>query len=115
MLFRVRVYSVAPGMSESFDSFFLERLLPVQDRQGARLVARWRDEARNEVTAIWAYHDRAEYERISAAVRSDPRMAEAQQLRSELGELYNEVREAFMVSTVPLSETELAYLEDGAA
>ena len=42
-------------------------------------------------------------------------MTEAQQLRSELGDLYNEVREAFMVSTVPLAETELAYLEDGAA
>ena len=115
MLFRARVYRVAPGMSENFDSFFLERLLPVHRRHGARLVGRWRDEALNEVTAIWAYRDRAEYERISAAVRSDSQMTEAQQVRGELGELYDEVREAFLASTVPLSETELAHLEDGAA
>jgi 8-oxo-dGTP diphosphatase len=115
VLFRVRVYRVAPGMSESFNAFFLERLLPAQRRNGARLVGRWRDEERDEVTAIWAYDDRADYERISAAVHSDPQMAEAQQLRDELGRLYNEVREAFWVSTVPLSETELAHLEDGAA
>jgi 8-oxo-dGTP diphosphatase len=115
MLFRLRVYRVASGMSESFDSFFLERLLPVQRRHGARLVGRWRDETGDEVTAMWAFRDRAEYERISAAVRADPQMTEAQRLRSELGELYEEVSEAFLVSTVPLEVTELAHLGGGAA
>jgi 8-oxo-dGTP diphosphatase len=115
MLFRVRVYRVAPGMGESFDSFFLEQLLPVQRRYGARLVGRWRDEARDEVTAIWAYRDRAEYERISAAVRDDPQMTDARRLRDELGALYKDVSESFLISTVPLDQTELRHLEESAA
>jgi 8-oxo-dGTP diphosphatase len=115
MLFRLRVYRISAGMAERFDSFFLERLLPVQRRHGARLVGRWRNETGGEVTAIWAYRDRAEYERISAAVKDDPQMTDAQRLRGELGALYEEIRESFLVSTVPLDQTELAHLEDGAA
>jgi 8-oxo-dGTP diphosphatase len=115
MIFRLRVYRVSAGMAERFDSFFLERLLPVQRRHGARLVGRWRNETGDEVTALWAYRDRAEYERISAAVRDDPQMTDARRLRGELGALYDGVRESFLVSTVPLDQTSLGHLEDGAA
>jgi 8-oxo-dGTP diphosphatase len=115
MLFRLRVYRVSAGMAERFDSFFLERLLPVQGRHGARLVGRWRNEIGDEVTAIWAYRDRAEYERISAAVKDDPQLTDAGRLGSEPGALYDEVRESFLVSTVPLDQTELGHLEEGTA
>jgi 8-oxo-dGTP diphosphatase len=111
VLFRFRTYQVTPGKLEAFDSFFLTRLLPLQKRHGARLVGRWRAETDSEVTAVWAYRDRADYERIDSAVRNDPQMAAAHEARARLGPLYDGVEEVFAVSTLPLAETELAHLE----
>jgi len=53
---------------------------------GARPIGRWEtDDGR--VVAVWEYDDGAAYERIEAAVRSDPDSLKARQRRSRLPRL----------------------------
>jgi hypothetical protein len=67
-----------------------------------RIVGRWEVED-GRVVAVWEYDDRAAYERIDAAVRSDPAVGIAAQRRSELPPLIEATEEVFMTSTVQLS------------
>lgn len=99
-----------PGKIGVFNDFFRERLLPVQQRYGARLVGRWQTED-GRIAALWAYNDVEQYKAIQAKVRVDPDSIRAQELRrTELSPLFTETEEAFMVSTVPLEWTELSHL-----
>src|SRR6186713_1489362 len=38
MIYRMRIYKAIPENAASFNTFFLEHLLPVQRRHGARLI-----------------------------------------------------------------------------
>jgi len=70
----------------------------VQLRYGARLVGRWETED-GRVVAVWEYGDRESYERIEAAVRSDPDSWRAQEYRrTGLPELLTSMEETFMTS-----------------
>ena len=96
MLFRLRQYKVAPGKTGVFNDFFLERLLPVQKRYGARLVGRWQNED-GRVAALWVYDDAEQYKAIQAKVRGDPDSVSAQEFRrTELEPLFTETEEAFI-------------------
>ena len=55
MIFRLRQYKVAPEKIDVFNTFFRERLLPVQKRYGACLIGRWQTENGNRVAALWVY------------------------------------------------------------
>jgi hypothetical protein len=113
MIFRVRRYRVAAGKLEAFNAFFLEYLLPVQQRHGARLVGRWASEDGDHVTGIWAYESRDRYEEIQRRVASDPDAVAAQaHRRGTLDPLVTESDEEFMFSTVPFAVTELAHLDE---
>lgn len=50
--------------------------------------------------AVWEYDDMAAYERIDAAVRSDPDSVKAQKHRSKLGPLFTQKYETFARPTV---------------
>lgn len=112
MIFRLRQYTVAPEKTAKFNAFFLEYLLPVQQRYGARLVGRWQTEDGSHIAALWVYDSVEHYEVIQEKVSSDSDSHETQEFRRrELDPLFTEKEERFMVSTVPLSFTELAHLE----
>lgn len=95
----MRIYETVRENLPLFHDFFRTYLLPVQLRHGARLVGRW-EAADGRVVAVWAYDDRETYERIEAAVRSDPDTTRAMQRRSELPALITAQDETFMVSTL---------------
>jgi hypothetical protein len=99
MLYRIRRYAAVPENAESFHEFFNGHLLPVQRRHGARLIGRWASDD-GEIVAVWEYDDMAAYERIQAAVASDPDSADVQEVRRTIGTLFTEVRETFARSTV---------------
>ena len=112
MIFRLRQYKVAPEKIDVFNTFFCERLLPVQKRYGACLIGRWQTENGNRVAALWVYDSIEQYESIQAKVRIDPDSIEAQKFRrAELKSIIIETKQEFMVSTIPLNLTELSHLE----
>jgi 8-oxo-dGTP diphosphatase len=111
VFFRLRTYSVEPGKLGVFNEFFLERLLPVQLRHGAKLVGRFESAEESRIYALWAYDDEAAYEEIDRRVRADPDAAASQLERQSLDPLFtDETVEDFLTSTVPLGVTELAHL-----
>jgi hypothetical protein len=73
----------------------------VQLRHGARLVGRWEADD-GHVIAVWEYDDRAVYEQIDAAARSDPDSSIAAQRQAELPPPSKATDEVFMTSTVNL-------------
>lgn len=98
MLYRMRIYRVVAANLPAFHDFFRHRLLPIQQRHGARLVGRWETED-DRVVAIWEYDDRAAYERIETAVRADPETQRAQERRKMLPAFFTDYEEVFMRST----------------
>lgn len=111
MFFRLRTYSVEAGKLAAFNDFFLERLLPIQLRHGAKLVGRFESAEESRIYALWAYDDQTAFEEIDRRVRDDPATAASQQERQSLDPLFtDEVIEDFLTSTVPLGLTALAHL-----
>ncbi len=100
MIYRMRVYDTVQDNLPLFHNFFRTHLLTVQVRHGARLVGRWETED-GRVVAIWEYDDRQAYERIEAAVRSDPDSLRAQEHRATLPPLITAQEESFMTTTLP--------------
>lgn len=101
VIYRMRIYQAVPEHLETFHRFFLERLLPVQQRHGARLVGRWQTKDQR-VVAVWEYDDENAYARIDAAVRADPDAAAAQaHRRAELPVFFTTEEEVLMHSTLP--------------
>jgi 8-oxo-dGTP diphosphatase len=98
------------GKLAVFNDFFLERLLPIQLRHGAKLVGRFESAEESQISALWAYDDQAAFEAIDRRVRDDPDTAASHQMRRLVDPLFGEVTEDFLSSTVPLSLTELAHL-----
>jgi NIPSNAP len=94
----MRIYHAVSERLDAFNGLFRDHLLPVQLRHGARLVGRWVT-TDSRVVAVWEYDDMAHYERVEAAVRSDPDSAAAQRYRAQLGGLFTAREEVFMTST----------------
>lgn len=102
----MRIYRVVEDNLEDFRDFFLQHLLPVQQRYGARLVGRWVTEQRDRVVAIWEYDSLDAYNEIAEAVRSDPASLVARDiLKSKEPPLYRAREEVLMTSTVPIELT----------
>ena len=100
VIYRLRIYKAVPENLAAFHDFFRDHLLPVQERHGARLVGRWEtDDSR--VIAIWEYDSRDAYERINAAVASDPASRRAQEFRATIPPLFTEREEVFMAAVPP--------------
>ena len=99
MLYRMRIYQAVPANLAAFNDYFQEYLLPVQQRHGARLVGRWETED-DRVVAIWEYDDREAFERVQAAVASDPDFIAAQRQQETLPPLYTDTKDVLTRSTV---------------
>jgi hypothetical protein len=113
MFFRLRQYKVSPGKTEKFNAFFLERLLPVQQCHGAKLVGRWQTEDGSCIFALWVYDSAQHYKTVQEKVSSDPDALEAQAFRKrEPDPLFTEKEDFLLTSTVPFSLTELAHLDE---
>ena len=104
MIYRRKTYKVTPEQCEKMNGYFHEYLLPNQLKHGARLVGRWTNEARTEIVAIWEYESREEHEEIEARVQADEMHARAQARRQELGPLFEEAREDWLLSTGPFAQ-----------
>jgi 8-oxo-dGTP diphosphatase len=100
VIYRRRTYRVEPARADAFNAFFNRHLLPLQRRHGARLVGRWITEDRTEIVAVWAYSDKAEYERIEDEIGADPGSAHAREARRALEPLFVETRQDWLLSTV---------------
>jgi NIPSNAP len=110
VLFRLRTYTVEPGKLAVFNEFFLEHLLPIQLRHGAKLVARLGSADESRIYALWAYDDEAAFDEIDRRVRDDPDSAAALKARRRLDPLFIDATDEFLTSTVPIDATELAHL-----
>ena len=95
----MRTYRAVRDQVDAFNEFFRTWLLPVQLRHGARLVGRWHTED-HRIVAVWEYDGLDHYRAVEAAVRADPDATEAQRVRRTLPELFSDVEEVFMTSTV---------------
>ncbi|MGB5946015.1 NUDIX hydrolase [Paenisporosarcina sp.] len=99
MLFRRKSYTIKPQMYDTFTHFFHTYLLPNQLTHGASLVGRWVNESKTEIMAMWAYRDRADFERVDAAIRESELHQTAQNYRQTLPPLFETSSEDFMEST----------------
>jgi len=99
MLYRRKQYTINPEMYDTFNHFFYTYLLPNQLTHGAKLIGRWGNESKTEILAIWAYQDRADYERVDAAIRASDLHVTAQNYRKTLPPLFVTSSEGFMEST----------------
>ena len=86
-------------MYDTFNHFFHTFLLPNQLTHGASLVGCWINESRTEIMAMWAYRDRADFERVDAAIRESELHQTAQNYRKTLPSLFETSSEDFMEST----------------
>lgn len=105
MLFRRKSYTINPDMFDTFNHFFHTYLLPNQLTHGASLVGRWVNESKTEIMAMWAYRDRADFERVDAAIRESEHHQTAQNYRQTLPSLFETSSEDFMESTGNYSTT----------
>lgn len=99
MLYRRKQYTINPEMYDTFNHFFHTYLLPNQLAHGAKLIGRWVNENKTELLAVWAYQDRADYERVDAAIRASELHVTAQKFRKTLPPLFVTSSEDFMEST----------------
>ncbi|HEU5140821.1 MAG TPA: NUDIX domain-containing protein [Bacillales bacterium] len=99
MIYRRKTYKIDPQHYERFNAFFHEYLYPNQMKHGAKLVGRWGTEAKDEITAIWAYDSMEAYERIEQAVREDDMHRKAQERRQQMKPLFYESKQDFLNAT----------------
>lgn len=101
MYYRYRVYQAIPENETAFTELFLKWLLPVQLKHGARLVGRWVSTDHSKVFAIWEYDSAEAFAAIDQAVKDDLDSAAAREYIATLPDLYTEMDEGFMTSSVP--------------
>ncbi|KSU62673.1 hypothetical protein AS034_11220 [[Bacillus] enclensis] len=99
MVYRVRTYCIKPDVLETFNSFFHEFLLPNQLRFGAKLIGRWINEDKTQITAIWEYKDKLQYINIEKKIKKTKLHKQAQNRKSELGSLYLSTSQEFWYMT----------------
>ncbi|QQZ09844.1 NIPSNAP family protein [Heyndrickxia vini] len=100
MIYRRKTYKIKPEKLNDFNQFFHRYLYPNQLNHGAKLIGRWVNEAEDEITAIWEYESKEQYEAIEQGIRGSELHEKAQQRRRELGNLYIESRQDFLTSTL---------------
>ncbi|WP_421383414.1 NIPSNAP family protein [Bacillus salacetis] len=119
MIFRRKMYKVAPSILNDFNEHFNQTLLPTQLKYGARLVGRWMTkdtEGVIEIFAIWEYDSHEEYEIIENKVKSDEEHVKRvqkwfQQMggREKLKEVFFSIDQDFIETTVPLDKTIMSH------
>ncbi|MBY0097294.1 NUDIX domain-containing protein [Mesobacillus maritimus] len=78
MYHRRETYKILPEKVEEFQQFFEKFLLPVQVKNGAKLVGKWLTES-EEIMVIWEYPSPEEYQKILQRVHKDEIMKKMQE------------------------------------
>ncbi|MDY0407545.1 NUDIX domain-containing protein [Virgibacillus soli] len=105
MFYRKKTYHITPEMLDRFNQFFHRYLYPNQIKHGAKLIGRWVNEEQSEITAIWKYTSRNQYEQIENKIRQSDIHQQAQQERKRIEPIYISSREEFITSTAPYPAT----------
>ncbi|SES01227.1 NIPSNAP protein [Gracilibacillus ureilyticus] len=100
MIYRRKTYKILPERLNEFNQFFHTYLYPNQKSHGVKLIGRWVNENKDEITALWEYQDRRQYEEIENRIKKTELHLKAKQRRKELGELYLESKQDFLTSTI---------------
>ncbi|MDL4842406.1 NIPSNAP family protein [Aquibacillus rhizosphaerae] len=118
MIYRRKMYKVAPNILDEFNKHFNETLLPSQLKYGARLVGRWmtkENEGAIDIFAIWEYDSYDDYEIIENKVKSDEEHVKRVQKRfqkiggrEKLNEVFFNIDQDFIETTVPIDKTILS-------
>ena len=87
MYHRRETYKVLPDKIEEFQQFFEQFLLPVQVKNGARLVGKWLTESK-DVMVIWEYPSLEEYRKIQQRVHKDEMVKKMQEYILRSGKPY---------------------------
>lgn len=99
MFCRREIYRVSPGKVNEFNKFFDEYLLPIELKNGAKLIGRWVTESENEIIVMWDYTNYEEYLKIAERVKKDGMHQRAQKQLLKLGHLSIDSRQDFLHST----------------
>ena len=99
MIYRRRIYKIAPERADAFNDFFNHHLLPFQLRYGAELVGRWISEDKTEIMAMWRYESKEHYRAIEEKIDRDPETPRVREIRKTLEPLFLESRQEFFTST----------------
>jgi hypothetical protein len=88
MIAQLRLYTVKPGMLDSFVSLFQESLAPIHEQYGIRILGAWVNREANEFIWMRAFPDEASIESMTKAYESSPeRKAIGDRPRSHLDKL----------------------------
>ncbi|MBM4764813.1 NUDIX domain-containing protein [Bacillus sp. B15-48] len=71
MFYNREIYKILPEKAEEFCDFFEQYIMPVQIKNGSKLVGKWLTESRDEVMVIWEYPSIEEYRKIIERVSND--------------------------------------------
>ncbi len=99
MFCRREIYKISPGRIIECNTFFNEYVMPIQLKNGAKLIGRWITEEENEILTMWHYPSYDDYLKIEERVKKDELHQQAQAQLLKLGKLYLDSRQDFLTST----------------
>lgn len=97
MFYRRETYETHPNKVKELIKFFDDHILPVQIKNGARLVGSWVTVDKAEHIVLWEYPSKEEYIKIDKRVKNDPMYLQA--MSSEYKRLYLDYRQDFLTQT----------------
>jgi 8-oxo-dGTP diphosphatase len=68
MLYKRIIYRVTPNMASQCVQFLNDNFIPIQIKNGAKLIGQWQDESNKEIMAVWEYPNMDEYIKIEKRV-----------------------------------------------
>ncbi|OCA88496.1 NUDIX hydrolase [Bacillus sp. FJAT-27225] len=99
MIYRRKTYKIKPEKLNDFNQFFHSYIYPNQIENGAKLIGRWVNDNKTEILAIWEYKSIEHYKVIESLIRNSELHKQAKEKIKELGELYIESEQDFLIST----------------
>nr|WP_304215910.1 NUDIX hydrolase [Fredinandcohnia onubensis] len=93
MLYKRIIYRVNPSNASQCAQFLNDHFIPIQIKNGAKLIGQWQDESNKEIMAVWEYPNMDEYIKIEKRVYKEKQKIE------ELKKHYLDCQEDFLSST----------------
>jgi hypothetical protein len=72
MIAQLRIYTVKPGMLDSFVRIFRESLAPLHEQYGIRILGAWVNREANEFIWMRAFPDEASIEAMTRTYETSP-------------------------------------------
>ncbi|MEH7225913.1 NUDIX domain-containing protein [Bacillus sp. JJ1566] len=93
MLYKRITYSVEPNKASRCARFLNDHFIPIQIKNGAKLIGQWQTESSEEMISIWEYPNMDEYLKI------EKRVLKEKQKVGDFQKLYLNYEEDFLTST----------------